>query len=143
MKTYYVAMFNADAESGTLVSKEQAEIIKDDYDNTCVSVKEMVLLSDHNAVQGTWATAKAENENAMMAQQSLLAGGVDIATPITIGCHVESLACGGQGKYLLTITVRLEMERGNGQRVEISLTEQEARQFTPGKAITLRLWQQK
>lgn len=53
--------------------------------------------------------------------------------------HVDAIENGGTSKGL-RVTVRLEMDRANGQKLEPALTPEEARTYMPGTGITLRLW---
>jgi hypothetical protein len=55
--------------------------------------------------------------------------------------HVQAVEYGGRGDGRpLRATLTLEMSRANGQKLEISMTEDEARAYLPGTPITLRFW---
>lgn len=60
---------------------------------------------------------------------------------VEVGGHVQSAEFPGRGKVgNLTVTLRLEMERANGQVVEITMSAEEAKAYLPGTPITLRFW---
>jgi hypothetical protein len=58
---------------------------------------------------------------------------------IEIHGHVHAIENGGTSRGL-RLVIQLEMDRAKGQKLELSVTPEEARNYMPGTGITLRAW---